>query len=79
MVGQVDNDSAGRIAIMDAITTIGTEMIGEGKIQYINVTEDASHPADGDSCWFIIDVIDKDSAEHIYLRYLFRYSTQVEA
>ena len=64
---------------MDAITTIGTEMIGEGKIQYINVTEDASHPADGDSCWFIIDVIDKDSAEHIYLRYLFRYSTQVEA
>ena len=52
-------------------------MIGEGKLQYISVTEDAAHPAEGDSCWFIIDVIDKDSAEHLYLRYLFRYSTRV--
>ena len=78
MVGQVDNDPAGRIAIMDAITTIGVAMIGEGKIQFIKVTEDAAHPAEGDSCWFIIDVIDKDSAEHIYLRYLFRFSTQIE-
>ena len=77
MIGKVDNDSAGRIAIKDAILTVGIAMIGEGKIQYIDVTEDASHPAEGDSCWFIIDVIDKDSAEHIYLRYLFRYSTQV--
>ena len=77
MIGKVDNDPAGRIAIMDAIRTIGVAMIGEGKIQYIKVTEDAAHPAEGDSCWFIIDVIDKDSAEHIYLRYLFRYSTQV--
>ena len=79
MVGQVDNDSAGRIAIMDAVTTVGVAMIGEGKIQYISVTEDAAHPAEGDSCWFIIDVIDKDSAEHIYLRYLFRFSTQLLA
>lgn len=77
MVGKVDNDAAGRIAIMDAIRDVGEAMKGEGKIQYIDVTEDAAHPAEGDSCWFIIDVIDKDSAEHLYLRYLFRYSTQV--
>ena len=77
MVGKVDNDPPGRIAIMDAVTTVGVQMIGEGKINYITVTEDAAHPAEGDSCWFIIDVIDKDSAEHIYLRYLFRYSTRV--
>ena len=77
MVGKVDNDKPGRIAIMDAITTVGVAMIGEGKLQYISVTEDAAHPAEGDSCWFIIDVIDKDSAEHLYLRYLFRYSTRV--
>ena len=77
LVGQVDNDGPGRIAIMDAIRGVGTAMMGEGKIQYISVAEDPTHPADGDSAWFIIDTIDKDSAEHLYLRYLFRYSTRV--
>ena len=77
MVGKVDNDQPGRIAIMDAIREVGDAMIGEGKLVYVSVSEDAAHPAQGDSCWFIIDVIDKDSAEHIYLRYLFRYSTQL--
>lgn len=77
MVGKVDNDTAGRITLKDTILTVGIAMIGEGKIQYCDVQEDAAHPADGDSCWFIIDIIDKDSAEHIYLRYLFRYSTQL--
>lgn len=77
IVGKVDNDSAGRITIKDTILTVGIAMIGEGKIQYCDVQEDAAHPDDGDSCWFTIDVIDKDSAEHIYLRYLFRYSTQM--
>ncbi len=77
MVGKVDNDTAGRITLKDSILTVGIAMIGEGKIQYCDVQEDAAHPADGDSCWFVIDVIDKDSAEHIYLRYLFRYSTQL--
>ena len=79
LVGQVDNDGPGRIAIMDAIRGIGTAMVGEGKIQYVDVVEDPTHPAEGDSAWFIIDIIDKDSAEHLYLRYLFRYSTRVSA
>lgn len=77
LVGKVDNDANGRITIKDTILSVGIAMIGEGKIQYCDVQEDAAHPADGDSCWFIIDVIDKDSAEHIYLRYLFRFSTQL--
>lgn len=77
MVGKVDNDPPGRIAIKDAIGNVGDAMIGEGKLQYVAVTDDASHPPEGDSCWFDIDVIDKDSAEHIYLRYLYRFSTQV--
>ena len=64
---------------MDAIRGVGTAMVGEGKIQYVDVVEDPTHPAEGDSAWFIIDIIDKDSAEHLYLRYLFRYSTRVSA
>ena len=77
LVGQVDNDGPGRMAVMDAIRGVGNAMIGEGKIQYMNVYEDPTHPAEGDSVWFIIDVVDKDSAEHLYLRYLFRYSTRI--
>ena len=76
-MGQVDNDGPGRMAVMDAIRGVGNAMIGEGKIQYMNVYEDPTHPAEGDSVWFIIDVVDKDSAEHLYLRYLFRYSTRI--
>ena len=30
----------------------------------------------GDSAWFVIDCVDKDSAEHLYLTYFFRFSTQ---
>lgn len=79
MVGQVNNDNAGRKAILDAIGGVLEQMIGENKITWYNVEEDPTHVAQGDSCWFIIDIIDKDSAEHIYLRYLFRYNTNLAA
>lgn len=78
LVGKVDNDDVGRTAIMDSIYSVGLAMIGEGKIASLTVSEDAAHPAQGDSCWFIIDVVDKDSAEHLYLRYLYRFNTSVE-
>ena len=34
---------------------------------------------DGDTCGFDIEVIDLDSAEHIYLNYYFQFSTIVAA
>ena len=42
------------------------------------MTESSAYKADGDSAWFDIDVIDKDSMEHIYLTFLFRFSTNEE-
>ena len=47
----------------------------EGKLVSCAVTESSSYRADGDSAWFDIDVVDKDSMEHIYLTFLFRFST----
>ena len=32
--------------------------------------------ADTDSAWFDVEVVDKDSLEHIYLTYHFQYSTK---
>ena len=50
----------------------------EGKLVACSVTESSAYKADGDSAWFDIDVIDKDSMEHIYLTFLFRFSTIAE-
>jgi len=78
LVGQVNNDVNGRATIAGAIQAICNDMIDEGKIQYGDVQESTKIVADGDTCGFDIDVIDLDSAEHIYLIYYFRYSTVVE-
>ena len=78
LVGKVDNDKNGRATIISQLQGIGDSMIEEGKLVSCNVAESSTYTADGDSCWFVIDVIDKDSAEHIYLMYQFRFSTQEE-
>ena len=79
MVGQVDNDVNGRATIATQIQTVCNAMVDEGKLQYAEVTESTSITANGDTCGFDIDVIDLDSAEHIYLTYYFRFSTLLES
>lgn len=75
LVGKVDNDINGRATIIGKIQKICNDMMDEGKIMEATVTESSEYKADTDSCWFVIDVIDKDSAEHIYLFYRFQFST----
>lgn len=76
LVGKVDNDVNGRATIVSQVQGIGTSMVEEGKLISCSVTESALYTSDGDSAWFDIDCVDKDSAEHIYLTYVFRFSTQ---
>ena len=78
MVGKVDNDVNGRATITAKLQKICNDMVNEGKLVSATVKESASPAAYGDSCWFDIDVIDKDSAERIYLTYYFRFSTSEE-
>ena len=47
----------------------------EGKLVAFSVAESSANIADGDSAWFEMDVIDKDSMEHIYLTFRFQFST----
>lgn len=77
LVGKVDNDTNGRATILSAIQAVGNDMEAEGKLQYVNVTESTNITPDGDTCGFDIEVIDLDSAEHIYLTYYFQFSTAV--
>lgn len=75
MVGKVDNDNAGRAAIISALQTIVDEMVAESKLVSGTVALNPAYIPNGDSAWFQIDVIDKDSAEHIYTDFLFRFAT----
>lgn len=75
LVGKVDNDNNGRATVISQIQGVGDSMVEEGKLVSCKVTESTAYTADGDSAWFDIDVIDKDSMEHIYLTFLFRFST----
>jgi len=78
LVGKVDNDSNGRKTIISNLNAVGSDMISEGKLKYFNAAESYMFESDGDSCWFQIDVVDKDSAEHIYAMYKFQFSTNLE-
>lgn len=78
LVGKVDNDPNGRKTIIGQLLEIGSNMIAEGKLVSFNAAESNLYVADGDSCWFVLNVIDKDSAEHIYLFYNFQFSTNAE-
>ena len=78
LAGKVDNDNNGRMTIMSAIQRVGDAMIGEGKLNACAVTPTTKVITDGDTCGFDIEVVDKDSAEKIYLIYYFQFSTNVE-
>lgn len=78
LVGKVDNDNNGRATVISQVQGVGDSMREEGKLVACAVTESSAYKADGDSAWFDIDVIDKDSMEHIYLTFLFRFSTNEE-
>ena len=74
LVGRINNDQNGRQTIIAAAQSVINEMVRENKLMFGSyVHEDDGHPAEGDSAWFILDILDIDSAEHIYLTYRFRF------
>lgn len=77
LVGKVDNDTDGRSAVVSKLQKIGDSMATDKKLTYCNVSENQNYTADADSAWFIVDVVDKDSIEHIYMEFKFQFSTNV--
>lgn len=75
MAAKVDNDNPGRAAIIGALQSIINEMIAESKLTSGTAILNPAYSPEGDSAWFLLDVIDKDSAEHIYTDFLFRFNT----
>ena len=76
IIGNVGNDSNGRATIIAIANGIINEMIAEGKLISGSIYEDPAHPDKGDSAWFIIEVLDLDSIEKVYLTYRFSFAEE---
>lgn len=74
IIGTVNNDSNGRQTFIAIANGVGQLMIAEGKLLSCEVKEDPKQPAEGDSAWFVIDVLDLDSIEKVYITYRFRFT-----
>ena len=74
LIGKIDNDDNGRATVVSQLQTIGDAMVEEDKIISCTVSESDTYAPEGDSAWFNIDIVDKDSMEHIYLIYSFAFS-----
>ena len=67
----------GRATVIAMGKAISAAMVGEKKLTSGDMYEDESNPPQGDSAWFILDIVDKDSLEHVYLAYKYRFATEV--
>ena len=76
LIGKIDNDANGRATAISQVQDIGNSMVEEGKLISCAVSESGEYTADRDSAWFDIDVVDKDSMEHVYLVFRFQFSTE---
>lgn len=74
VIGAVDNDSNGRMTVVSIANGVISDMISEHKLLSGTCEEDPNNPAAGDSAWFVIDVVDLDSIEHVYLTYRFHFA-----
>lgn len=74
VIGNVNNDDNGRATFLAICNGVGAEMIAEGKLQVFEASESTTNLPKGDSAWFVFNVLDNDSMEHIYLTYLFRFA-----
>lgn len=76
-VGEVDTDTNGKATIMAQLQMVADAMISENKITSCTISTVNNSSAGEDAALFNIDVIDKETAEHIYLYYVFRQETEV--
>jgi len=77
LVGQVNNDTDGRAALVAAGQHVCDTMAGEKKLMSdSSFTEDPNQVSQGDSAYFLIAVDDIDSIEKVYLRYRFRFAAE---
>ena len=76
LIGKVDNDVNGRATVVSQLQGVINAMINEGKLVSGTASENTTYQSDGDYAYMDIQVIDKDSIEHLYLTYKFQFSSR---
>ena len=75
LVGRINNDPDGRMAVVKASNAVCTEMIAERKLLAgAHCEVDANNPPQGDSAWFIIYADDVEALEKLYFTFRFRFT-----
>lgn len=74
LIGNVDNDSDGRATIMASAQGIINEMIAEGKVTAGEIRETETNATSVDDAQFEVEVYDLDSAERLYITFMFHFS-----
>lgn len=73
MLGNVPNSISGQGAIIGAGMAVINNLITQGALDSGSIILDPSNPPSGDSAWFVVSVVDLDSAEHIYGTFNFKF------
>ncbi len=77
-VGKVNCDPDGIADVLQAANGVLGTMADESKLQEgARMYEDPENPYTVDSAWFVIEAVDIDTLEKIYLHYRFQYSQSV--
>lgn len=75
LVGKVNCNPDGIAAVIQAGMGVISAMVAENKLMTgAEIIEDPENPYGADSAWFIINAVDVDALEKIYLHYQFSYS-----
>lgn len=75
LVGWVDNDTNGRAAVVTAAQGVINSMVAEGSLTSGQAYESPDDVSDGNYAYFGMDIVDKDSAEKLYVTFRFQFST----
>ncbi|MEF9973719.1 MAG: phage tail sheath subtilisin-like domain-containing protein [Clostridia bacterium] len=74
VIGSVNNDKNGRATIIALANGVLNAMVSEGKLVSGTSYEDPNAVASGDSAWFVIEALDMDSIEKVYITYRFAFT-----
>lgn len=79
LIGKVNNNPDGRATLIATAQGIINQMVAEGALLAGTIYEDPNNPPAGDSAWFVVQVDDLDSAEHVYITFGFSFSPTLAA
>ena len=74
LIGNVDNDSTGRATVVTVAQGVINSMIAEGSLSSGNAYVSTEEQPNGNTAYFGMNIVDKESVEKIYFTFRFQFS-----